>query len=256
MQSVESDLRANRLLALLDAAALQALAPRFERVALTHKPNLYEEGGPMPYAYFPAEGVVSVLAASIAADRRIEVATIGPEGALAVPLLLGARRSPGIAFPQVQGWGWRMAAADFLEAVRTQPDFSQVLHRYAYAFLVQASQGNACNRAHTNEQRCARWLLQTHDRVSGDSFDLTQEFLAEMLGERRATVNQAAGALQQQGLIRYSRGRIEVRDRAGLEQAACGCYAFIRDTQAEVLSDAAGTAPRAPVAPAARRGSG
>src|SRR4051812_28336996 len=182
MESVQSDLRGNRLLALLEPAVLDALASRLERIELTHRPDLYEEGGPMPYAYFPADGVLSVLGASAAAGRRIEVATIGREGALAVPLLLGAPRSPGVVFAQVQGWGWRMPAAEFHECVRAHPAFSRVLHQYAYALLVQVSQNTACNRAHASEQRCARWLLQTHDRVSGDSFDLTQEFLAEMLG--------------------------------------------------------------------------
>ena len=242
MESVQSGLRANRLLALLDAPTLQALAPRMERVELRHRDQLYDEGRPMTHAWFPAEGVLSMLAAASAAQTRIEVATIGREGALAVPLLLGALRSPGIVFPQVSGWGWRMTAADFHDAVRGHAAFSRRMHQYAYTLLVQAAQGTACNRVHAAEQRCARWLLQTHDRVRGDSFDLTQEFLAEMVGERRATVNQAASALQQRGLIRYSRGRIEVLDRLRLEDAACGCYRFIRDTYAEVL------APEAPPA--------
>ena len=236
MESVNSDLRANRLLATLDAATLQALAPRLERVALPQGENLYEEGGPMAHAWFPAEGMLSMLAATSAAQTRIEVATIGREGALAVPLLLGAQRSPGVVFPQVEGWGWRMAADGFLAVVQEHPAFSRCMHRYAHALFVQAAQGTACNRAHPADQRCARWLLQTHDRVTGDRFDLTQEFLAEMLGERRATVNQAASSLQHRGLIRYSRGRIEVIDRAGLEQAACGCYRFIRETYAEVMA--------------------
>lgn len=190
----------------------------------------------MTHAWFPAEGVLSMLASATAAQTRIEVATIGREGALAVPLLLGARTSMGVVFPQVTGWGWRMPAAEFLAAVAELPDFGRVMHRYAAALLTQIAQGVACNRAHDAELRCARWLLQTHDRVQGDSFDLTQDFLAEMLGERRATVNAAASALQQRGFIRYSRGRIEVTDRAGLEQASCDCYRFVRDQYAQLLA--------------------
>ncbi|MBC5786159.1 Crp/Fnr family transcriptional regulator [Ramlibacter sp. USB13] len=235
MESAHSDLRANRLLALLEPSTLAALAPRFERVELRHRDRLYDEGAPMTHAWFPAEGVLSMLAAASAAQTRIEVATIGREGGLAVPLLLGAQRSPGIVFPQVEGWGWRITAGDFLAAVAGHPTFSRVMHRFAYALFVHASQGTACNRAHGPEQRCARWLLQTHDRVRGDTFDLTQDFLAEMLGERRATVNQAATHLAQRGLIRYSRGHMEVLDRARLEDAACGCYRFIRDTYEEML---------------------
>jgi CRP-like cAMP-binding protein len=110
-----------------------------------------------------------------------------------------------------------------------------VMHAYTYALFVQVSQGTACNRAHAVEQRCARWLLQTHDRVRGNAFDLTQEFLAHMLGERRATVNQVASMLQHRGLIRYTRGHIEVTDRDGLEAAACPCYRFVRDEYERIL---------------------
>lgn len=235
-QSVQSDLRANRLFALLDDASLQAIAGHVERVELTHRMTLYEEGQPMESAWFPAVGVLSMLASAEAAQTRIEVATIGREGAAAVPILLGGTRSLGNLFPQVSGWGWRMASADFLRAVEELPAFSRVMHRYAHALLTQIAQGVACNRAHDADQRCARWLLQTHDRVDGDSFDLTQDFLAEMLGERRATVNQAASKLQQQGLISYSRGRIEVVNRAGLEDVSCPCYRLIRGEYEQVLT--------------------
>ena len=235
MESVESDLRANALLALLEPATLHAIQPQLEAVQLALRDIQYEESGPMTHAWFPTDGALSVLAAASAAQTRIEVATIGREGALCVPLLLGAQRSPGIVFTQVSGAAWRMRAADFLQAARQHEDFSRCMHRYAYALMVQMAQGAACNRAHSAEQRCARWLLQTHDRVRRDSFDLTQDFLAEMLGERRATVNQAASALAQRGLIRYSRGRIEVTDRAGLERASCRCYGFIRDQYRQVL---------------------
>jgi CRP-like cAMP-binding protein len=236
MQSVQSDQRANRLLALLDAPTRAALAPRLEPVPLVLRQNLYEEDGPMTHVWFPAAGVLSMLAATSAAQTRIEVATIGPDGMLGVPLLLGGRRSPGLVFPQVEGHGWRMSAEDFLDAVPRYPDFGSVMHRYACALLVQVAQGTACNRAHDVAQRCARWLLQTHDRVEGDMLELTQDFLAEMLGERRATVNQVATALQQRGLIRYSRGRITITDRPALEATACGCYRFIRDHSAQLLS--------------------
>lgn len=236
MESVHSDLRANRLFALLDDASLQALAGRVERVELTQRMVLYEEGQPMTHAWFPAIGVLSMLASAQAAQTRIEVATIGREGAAAIPLLLGGQRSLGNLFPQVTGWGWRMAADDFLQAVGALPAFSRVMHRYAHALLMQIAQGTACNRAHDAEQRCARWLLQTHDRVDGDTFDLTQEFLAEMLGERRATVNQVASQLQQRGFISYTRGHIEIVNRAGLEDVSCRCYRLIREEYEQVVA--------------------
>lgn len=235
MDSVQSDLRSNRLLALLDDRTLQSIGRSLEPARLELRQLLYQEGEPITDAWFPAEGVLSMLGAACAADTPIEVGTIGSEGVLAVPLLLGAQRSPGNVFVQVEGNGWRMPAAAFHEAVQAHPPFLRVLHRYAYALFVQVSQGTACNRAHAVEQRCARWLLQTHDRVRGNAFDLTQEFLAHMLGERRATVNQVASMLQHRGLIRYTRGRIEVTDRDGLEAAACGCYRFVRDEYARML---------------------
>ena len=188
MDSVHSDLRGNRLLALLDEATLHAVAPAMEPVRLSQRLVLHEEAGEMTHAWFPAEGVLSMLGASLGTESQIEVGTIGSEGMLGIALLLGAQRSPGTVFVQVEGAGWRMPAAAFRQAAQAHPPLLRVLHRYAHALFVQVSQGTACNRAHAVEQRCARWLLQTHDRVRGNAFDLTQEFLGHMLGERRAVV--------------------------------------------------------------------
>jgi CRP-like cAMP-binding protein len=236
MDTAHADLRANRLLALLDDATLRAVAPRLEPVSLALRSDLYQEQGAMSHAWFPADGVLSVLGAAVAAETDIEVGTIGNEGLLGVPLLLGAELSPGRVFVQVDGAGWRIGAAEFRACVQAHPGLAAVLYRYAHALMVQMAQGTACNRAHAVEQRCARWLLQTHDRVRGDEFDLTQEFLAQMLGERRATVNQVAGSLQQRGFIRYTRGRIQVVDRDGLEATSCRCYGFVRTEYARMLS--------------------
>lgn len=235
MESVHSDLRANRLLALLDDATLGAVAAHLQPVPLAWRENLYEERRTMTHAWFPADGVISVLGATAAADTPIEVATIGSEGMLGVAIFLGANESPATVFVQVEGRGWRMPAQALRDCIEAHPALRYVLQRYTHALMVQISQSTACNRVHTAEQRCARWLLQTHDRVRGDAFDLTQEFLGHMLGERRATVNQAATALQERGLIRYTRGHIEVRDRAGLEEAACGCYRFVQEEFGRVL---------------------
>jgi len=244
-----SALRANRLLALLDDASLAAAAPHLQPVQLALHDTLYEELQPMEHAWFPAGCVLSMLAMRAGADSSIEVATIGSEGMLGVPLFLGAELSPGRVFAQVEGGALRMPAAALLRLVRERPALARLLQRYTHALLVQIAQGCACNRVHAVEQRCARWLLQTHDRVRGDHFDLTQEFLAQMLGERRAAVNQAATRLQQAGLIRYSRGRIQVVDRAGLERAACGCYAVVRDQYARMLDRAPEPASAEEIAP-------
>src|SRR5206468_11096151 len=122
------------------------------------------------------------------------------------------QESPGTVFVQVEGRGWRITAQALRDCIEAHSGLRHVLQRYAHALMVQISQSTACNRVHSVEQRCARWLLETHDRVPGDVFELTQEFLGHMLGERRATVNQVATTPQDRGLIRYPRGRIEVRD--------------------------------------------
>jgi CRP-like cAMP-binding protein len=235
MDAVLFSLRDNRLLALLDEQELAALAGLLEPVDLTLHSIVQAERTPMEYAYFPVHGVLSVLT-SVAPAEQIEVANIGPEGMLGVPILLDAQLSHHTAIVQIAGAAWRMSAAALRSAAAAHPRLSQVIRRYTHALLVLISQAAACNRLHPVEQRCARWLLQTHDRVRGDEFDLTQEFLAQMLGERRAAVNAAASLLQQRGCIRYSRGHISVVDRAALEGAACGCYALVRDEFARMLT--------------------
>lgn len=126
------------------------------------------------------------------------------------------------------GRAYRLPAAEFKELIREPSRITAVLHRYTQALMVQISQGTACNRAHSNQQRCARWLLLTRDRVGGDEFVLTQEFLAQMLGVRRATVSGVANQLQAEGIITYSRGQVRIVDRARLGQVSCGCYEVIR----------------------------
>lgn len=236
MDSVPFDLRANRLLGLLPDATLRALAPHLQLVRLAQHDTLYEELRPMPDAWFPIDSVLSMLAVNAGAETSVEVATIGSEGVLGVPLFLGADTSPGLVFAQIAGAAWRMPAATFRQAAAQDPEFAGVLRSYTHALMVQVAQGSACNRAHGIGQRCARWLLQTHDRVRGDTLDLTQEFLAQMLGERRAAVNQAASQLQQSGLIRYARGHIQVLNRPGLEAVSCPCYGVIREQYLRMLA--------------------
>jgi CRP-like cAMP-binding protein len=231
--STELGPQANALLRLLDEADLRGLVPHLERVPLPLEQVLYEEGKPMLHAWFPGSGVLSVLGAG--AQTHLEVGTIGAEGVLGVPLSLGAETSPGPVFVQVPGWGWRMEAQRFRAAVASDRGLAAVVRRYTHAFMVQVMQGTACNRAHDPAQRCARWLLQTDERVAGDEFELKQEFLGQMLGERRATVSRVASELQARGLIRYSRARVRVMDRAGLRASACPCYGIVRDEYTRML---------------------
>jgi CRP-like cAMP-binding protein len=157
----------------------------------------------------------------------VEIATVGNEGMVGLEIFLGGEHTPAAAFCQVQGRAARIAADVFRQLARDSSPFTALLLRYTQAVLTQVAQSAACNRVHSIEERCARWLLMTHDRVPGDRFELTQEFLAEMLGTRRPSVSVAASILQRAGFIRYSRGRVEIVDRAGLESAACECYAVI-----------------------------
>jgi CRP-like cAMP-binding protein len=156
---------------------------------------------------------------------------------LGLPLFLGTNTTPGIAFSQVPGSAYRLSAEEFKRNIEQPSQFTRILHRYTQALMTQISQGTACNRAHNNKQRCARWLLLTHDRVGKDEFKLTQEFLSQMLGVRRATINEIAGQLSATGAITYRRGTIQIVDRTRLESESCLCYSIIRDEYDRMYSE-------------------
>lgn len=218
--------RTNRILASLPASELAKVHRCLEPVAMPIKMVLFERNKPVEHAYFVHRGVAS-LVGHMPAENLVEVATIGPEGMVGLPLVLGDDRSSGDAFMQVPGEGARIEANAFRALLPECPQLYRMLTRYALALIAQISQNVACNRAHTVEERAARWLLMTHDRVHQASFTLTQEFLGQMLGVRRPTVSLAAGMLARAGLIHYVRGQVEVLDRDGLERAACDCYRII-----------------------------
>jgi CRP-like cAMP-binding protein len=198
-----------------------------EAVPLAPKQVIFEANGPIPHVYFPTDGVVS-LVTYLEDGPSVEIATVGREGMVGLSLFLETATIAWRAFGQVPGEALRMRAGSFRDEVERNGAFVRLLKRYTQAMLIQVAQSSACNCAHTIEQRCARWLLQTHDRVGSDEYLLTQEFLAQMLGVRRSSVSQVAGGLQKAGLIRYVRGRITVLNRAGLEATSCECYGFIR----------------------------
>ncbi len=153
---------------------------------------------------------------------------IGSEGFFGLPLLFGTESCPMTALCQVPGEVCRLKADDFRELLRTDELFVAALNRYAQAYSVMVAQGALCLNAHRLEQRCAKWLLMAYDRLRVDGFPLTQESLAQMLGVRRSTVSEVAETMQEQGLIRYSRGRMTILDRRGLEELTCNCYRVIR----------------------------
>jgi CRP-like cAMP-binding protein len=218
--------RENRILALLSPPDLEALLPHLEERRVPLREMLHPRAQPLECAYFPLTCIASMTSAG-AEGEIIEVATVGNEGVVGVLALLGGHSVNLEVLMQVAGDALQMRAVMFLDLAERLRGFSRVLQRYTAALVTQIAQGSACNRVHPVEGRCARWLLQTHDRVHGDEFVLTQEFLAQMIGVRRASVSEVAAKLQQKRLIHYSRGTIQIVDRAGLERVACECYAIV-----------------------------
>jgi len=188
---------------------------------------IWEPNQPIENIYFPLDAVASILA--VTEEGLVEVGTVGNEGVVGLPVFLGAETSPGKCLIQMAGEAERISTPMFLREIRQDGRLRQLLNRYTQGFMTQVSQSTACNRAHTVEQRLARWLLILRDRVGKNEFPITHEFLGQMLGVRRATVTDTAAALQRAGLIRYRRGLITLRDGDGLEEAACECYRIVRD---------------------------
>ena len=220
--------RSNRILAALAPATLERVLPDLDFRPLKLRQVLQPRSEPVDHVVFPLDGVASMISMGESGDS-VEVATIGCEGMVGLPLFLGGKQAAVEVFIQVPGEGLFLAAKKFEAHVELEPALARVLLLYTQALLTQVAQCSACNCYHTIEARCARWLLQTHDRVKGDDFPLTQDFLGLMLGVRRASVSETAQNLQKAGLIHYQRGVITVVNRKGLEAAACECYRLIAD---------------------------
>lgn len=188
---------------------------------------LHEANQPIRHVYFPLSGFIS-LVTTMDGHPPLEMGLIGNEGMLGATLALGIGRAPMRAVVQGAGSALRIPSALFKQELLSSPALLRSLKRYLYVVMAQLSQSAACTHFHEIEPRLARWLLMTHDRAHADHFHLTHEYLAEMLGVRRSGVSIAAAALQARGLISYSRGQIYILDRAGLEQAACECYAALQ----------------------------
>jgi len=217
----------NRLLAALPKDEYQRLLPKLEPFTLVFGEVIYESGDLIRTVYFPTSGIISLLAA--VEDRAtLEVGIVGREGMVGLPAFMGVKTSGNRAVVQGAGEAMRMKASEFRAECENGGSFPRLLRRYTHSRLTQISQGAACNRFHPIDARLARWLLMTRDRMGTDEFQLTQEFLSNMLGVRREGVNKAAGALQQQNLISYSRGNLLILDRVGLTAIACHCYGVIK----------------------------
>jgi CRP-like cAMP-binding protein len=217
---------ANHLLEALPAGENQRLMRALAPIFLDVKTVLFEPGRTIDSVYFPLNGVVS-LVAQLEDGATVEVATVGNEGIVGVPLeLMGTLAVRAIA--QVAGWVMRMEAANFLDEVERNGPLRELVNDYIQALFGQISLVAACNQLHSHEERLSRWLLMRHDRIGTDEFAITHEFLGQMLGSRRATVTRSAAILQAAGVITYHRGRVTIVDRAGLESMSCECYGVIK----------------------------
>ena len=224
----------NRLLAALPFEDYERLMLQCTRVELRLRDVLIAPRVPIPHVYFLQSGVASVIVEGVE-GAGIEAAAVGFEGFVGLPVLLGATSTTNRVFVQVAGHGWRLPAEAFRAFVDATPALRHVLLRYSQYYIDEVSQSVACNARHNLEQRCARWLLMTNDRVHGSAFDLTHDFLALMLGVHRPAASLAMGAHQRAGLIHYSRGHIEVLDRKRLEETACSCYRITRAALEQLL---------------------
>jgi CRP-like cAMP-binding protein len=217
----------SQLLDRLPAAERASLMARLQRVTLPVHQVLFRQAQPLTDVHFPINGVLS-LVTRLKDGAAIEVTTIGNQGTTGVPVLLGTGLSANAdCVSQVVGEHLVMPADAFQRELAASPAFRDIMNRYVAVLLVQVGQAVACNRLHSTAQRSARWLLMTHDRVGADSFHLTHEFLGFMLGVRRASVTVALAGLKKARLIASNRGQIQILDRAGLEGAACECYAIM-----------------------------
>jgi CRP-like cAMP-binding protein len=218
--------RRNRLLAALPRRDLDHLLAALDPVALPLHQMLFRADEPFEYVHFPIDGIVS-LTGSVENEPMVEVAMIGNEGMVGLSAFLEARATALNALVQMEGNAMRMRVAALKKETK-RGALNKVLRQYTQALFNQVAQGAVCNRVHSMEERLARWLLTSRDRLQTPEFPLTQEFMARMLGVRRATVNETASALQQAGLIRYNRGRITIVDLERLKETSCACYDIIK----------------------------
>jgi CRP-like cAMP-binding protein len=231
-----SDPKTNHFLARLQPEDYDALMLDAKIVSLKFRKRLVRQDERVDAVYFPLTCMFSLL---VTTDDKpqMELATIGREGIVGAAEVLQTQGSMGLNLIQIPGTAVRIEASAFRNVISSRPLVQRLIYQHLYALLRQVLYGAACNRLHSMEERCARWLLMTHDRACGNTFPLTQEFLSHMLGVRRATVNVATGMLKKAGFIRYVRGKITIVDRRGLESASCECYQAIIKVYASLLPE-------------------
>jgi CRP-like cAMP-binding protein len=224
---VAADPQANRLLAALPGETLKELLPSLEPVALPLGMVVYESGGEQRFVYFPTTSIVSLLYV-LANGSSAEIAVTGNEGLVGISLFMGGETTPSRAVVQSAGQGYRLKGDVLRQQFESGGALQHLLLRYTQALITQMTQTAVCNRHHSVGQQLCRWLLLSLDRLPGNELVMTQELIANMLGVRREGVTEAAGRLQDQGMIRYRRGHITILDRAKLEANVCECYAVVK----------------------------
>ena len=220
---------ANKLLAALPKKDYEGLRRHLEEVPLVFGEVLYRPNTPITEVYFPNHGIISLLA-GVNERSTLEVGFVSDDGMVGLGVFLGVNSSPNRAVVQGEGSALKMKAATFRRLCQSNGTLPRLLQRYAHSVLMQITQYAVCNQFHSVDARLARWLLMTNDRMGDNEFQLTQEFLSNMLGVRREGVSVAAGNLQKRKLISYTRGRLQVLDRLGLEATSCSCYEIIKST--------------------------
>lgn len=225
----------NRLLSVMPQALFDKLAPNLNRVVLQRGDRLHKPGEEIRELYFPLDCVLSITITMLD-GATAETGLVGKREVIGINAFMGGRETTQTTYiVQMAGSAMKIDAQILRQEFDSNQDLRNLMLRYTQAYIAQLSQTTACNSLHKLEQRLARWILEFHDRVEGNTLDLTQEFIAEMLGVRRAGVTQAAQRLQEEGLICYCRGRIEILNRAGLEACVCECFHVVKDEYDRLL---------------------
>ncbi|MEO5656012.1 MAG: Crp/Fnr family transcriptional regulator [Nitrosospira sp.] len=227
----------NHLLGALPAIELGQLIPHLELIHMPLGDPLCEAGERLPYAYFPTSAIIS-LHYILENGASAEIASVGREGMFGIALLMGSESIPCWATVQAGGYGYRLKAALLLQKFHNEGPLQCLLLRYTHAFITQIAQACACNRYHSVEQQLCRWFLLTLDRLGSGELTMTHELIANLLGVRREGITEAAGKLQQEGIIRYRRGHITVLDRTGLQDGVCECYEVVKKEFDRLFHDA------------------
>ncbi len=234
--STTHDPNQNHLLAAMLDAEYDRLAPHLELIEMPLGDVLYESGDKLRHIYFPSTSIIS-LHYVLEDGASSEIAGVGNEGMVGISMFMGGNSTPSRAVVQTGGHGYRLMSPILMEEFNRAGAVMRLLLRYTQALITQMSQTAVCNRHHSVEQQLCRWLLLTLDRMPTNELTMTQELIANMLGVRREGVTEAAGRLQERGLIRYRRGHITVLDRAGLEDNVCECYEVVRKEFTRLMSD-------------------